>query len=98
MHCARPGSADALVGCAFRLVCRCGEIGESKYDEARTEKRHEGRLTPRHSNSKVMRIAFFVGINHLFRTLLDSRWCSNGQRVVYWEQSMARDCHLTARQ
>jgi hypothetical protein len=79
MHRTRPGSTDALVESASRLVCRCSEIEKSKYDEARTKNRHEGRLATRHSSSKVMRVVFFVGMIYLVQTLLDLTYCSYSQ-------------------
>jgi hypothetical protein len=76
MHRARPGSADALVECASRLVCRCSEIEEPKYDEARTEKHHEDCPTRRHNYLKMLRVFVFVSMVLLFRTLLSPTYCS----------------------
>ena len=66
MHRARPGSADALAECAFRLACRYSEIGKSRYDRARAEKCPWGRLTVRHSNSKVMKIVDIISMVYTF--------------------------------
>jgi hypothetical protein len=66
MHHARPGSADALAEYAFRLACRYSEIGKSRHDRAKAEKRPWGRLTVRHSNSKVMKVVDIISMVYTF--------------------------------
>jgi hypothetical protein len=66
MHRARPGSADALAECAFPLACRYREIGKSRHDRAKAEKRPWGRLTVRHSNSKVMKVVDIISMVYTF--------------------------------